>query len=469
MRNGVALLGVWLALVVAAGSLPAPAAAQSSGAPIVLAQNDTSLGGFFRRLFRHDQPSYQPPPDQGPQREQTRRRGSSSTDTAAPRRRARAAPTPREVKAVEKADDAKRVLAIGDFMAGAVAKGLADTYEENPNVVVIDASSGSSGLVRDDYYDWPGKLPALVEDQKPDAIVVLIGANDRQTIATDSGKYAPGSDGWRAAYATRVAALADALKATGKPALWLGLPPVSSSSMSRDYSVFNGIVREQLEARGLKLIETWNGFANEDGKYVAVGPDVSGQSVQLRNSDGLNFTRAGQRKLAYYVEQALNEALGSPGQFLANANPTAPTALPGEEAAKIGPMVPLDALASAGGDTLSGATPLASPSGSPEAGQAEASPDTGAATPSEASTEAAAGTEGKGSTEGESGTEDVAVSIAERLAGKDAATPPPGRADSFLWPPPPPKVTPAAALATAETTPLAPALAPPAEAVPTAR
>ena len=45
-------------------------------------------------------------------------------------------------------------------MAGALAKGLADAYRDDPNAMVIDASSGSSGLVRDDYYDWPAKVPS---------------------------------------------------------------------------------------------------------------------------------------------------------------------------------------------------------------------------------------------------------------------------------------------------------------------
>ena len=87
--------------------------------------------------------------------------------------------------------------------------------------------------------------------------------------------------------------------------------------MSRDYSAFNGIVREQLEAKGLRFVDMWNGFADEEGKYVAVGPDVRGQSVQLRADDGLNFTRAGQRKLAYFVEQELNDMFGGTAPLLA--------------------------------------------------------------------------------------------------------------------------------------------------------
>jgi uncharacterized protein len=245
--------------------------------------------------------------------------------------------------------------------------------------------------VRNDFYDWPAKLPGIVEDQKPDAILVMIGANDRQGIQTDSGAQAFGTDGWRAAYAARVAAFADALKATGKPVLWAGLVPVAPAAMARDYSGFNSIVREQLEAKGLPFIDMWNGFADDEGKYVDVGPDVAGQSVQLRASDGLNFTKAGQRKLAYFVEQELSDIFGGNGPQIAAADAAA-AAQVGPDAPKIGPMVPIDALNLAGADALS--------SNDAERGSA-------------------------------------AATISARLSDEHPEPPPAARVDSYIWPPRP--------------------------------
>ena len=40
----------------------------------------------------------------------------------------------------------------------------------------------------------------------------------------------------------------------------------------------------------------------EAGNYITSGPDVEGQVRQLRTGDGINFTRAGRMKLAFYVE-----------------------------------------------------------------------------------------------------------------------------------------------------------------------
>jgi hypothetical protein len=118
---------------------------------------------------------------------------------------------------------------------------------------------------------------------------------------------------------------------------------------------------------------------------------VGGQSVQLRTDDGLNFTRAGQRKLAYFVENDVNTILGGAAPVLATAVETPEAATPGEAVPKIGPMVPIEAL-TAGGTALS------------------------AAAPSSATKSGAA-----------------AAAIETRLAGEPAAVPP-GRADDYVWP-----------------------------------
>lgn len=387
----------FLAVFLLAGLGPGPVAeAQSAQRGIVVAQNEP--GGFFKRLFRRQQPDERPPavapglipppviqrqPAEQPRRQRQARPSSPK-------------PQPQEVAAVEKAPDAKRAVVVGDFIGTALAKGLAETYRENPNVVIVNATSGSSGLVRRDYYDWPGSIAGIVNEQKPDAIVVVLGANDRQGIATESGDKAFGTDEWRTAYAARVAAMADALKSTGKPVLWAGLVPVAPANMSRDYSAFNGIVREQLEAKGLRFVDVWNGFADEDGKYVGAGPDVSGQVVLLRSDDGMNFTRAGLLKLAFFVEQELGPIFGGTApQLLATAGAE------GEMALKIGPMVSLDTLWLEGGDKLVRRSPEEDRGG-------------------------------------------IAIGIAAHLAERQAELPPPSRADSNVWPiplPPPPIAT----------------------------
>lgn len=370
-------LALVLALAPFAGS--APAHAQGDG--IVVAQNREG-GGIFRFLFgnRREQPRYRiipgPPP---PEPRATPRR--TVRPKAKARQQQRAAPAPPRVVEVEKAENAKRVLVVGDFFARSAAKGLAQAYAENPNVVVIDATNGSSGLVRDDFYDWPASLPAIVEEQKPDAIVAMIGANDRQTIRTASGSKSFGDEAWRPAYLERVTAFADALGKAGVPVFWGGLVPAARSALTRDYSVFNAVYQEGLAGKPVRYVDLWDGFADAEGRFTAIGPDVQGQSVRLRDSDGLNFTRSGQAKLAYYFQRDLDALVG--GTLPALAVPGAVSE--GPAAPAIGPMVPIGALTIAADDTLATA-------------------------------------------DGEPG-----KSVADAVAGRLAHPPPKGRADNFSW------------------------------------
>jgi len=453
MHRAGLLFTVALVWGLAAATYAAPAVAQSAAGGIILVQErveERDRPGIFRflfrnrrdddgdrgdRLMRRERQEVKPrrqqrsaPTEQAREEPRPRKkeRGSSSRREAKPDKPAKAKPrkqrrsrpaaeAPREVAAVEKAKDAKPVLVVGDFLAGAMAKGLTEAFAQNANVVVVDAHNGESGLVRADVYDWATQIPALVATHKAEAIVVMIGANDRQPIMTEAGSEPLGSDGWRAAYAARVAALAEALRTTTKPVFWVGLGPVKPGVMARDYSAFNNIVREQLEARGLRYVDIWNGFADEEGKYVATGPDVSGQPAQLRTGDGLNFTRAGQRKLAFFVERDLIELLGAAQPELAALEPEQPAILePAGQPPRIGPMIPIETLSTAAAGALSAGVPAAD--------------------------------KGRGA---------VTASVTERLVGVTPAAAPSGRADNFAWPAPltAPATTPLPTFGTASTPP----------------
>ena len=81
--------------------------------------------------------------------------------------------------------------------------------------------------------------------------------------------------------------------------------------MSADMLAFNDIYRKVAEAAGGQFVDVWDGFVDENGKFVASGPDMNGQPTQLRADDGINVTRAGKRKIAFFVEKPLQQALGA--------------------------------------------------------------------------------------------------------------------------------------------------------------
>src|SRR5690606_5750363 len=138
-----------------------------------------------------------------------------------------------------KAEDALRIAAFGDSLAVDLARALERLYAGDPNTVVLDMGEGSSGFVRDDYFDWNAAIEAAVEEDAFDAAVVMIGINDRQAL----DGLDPLSDRWREAYSARIADALDVLEAAGKPVIWLELPPMERGGYSADMTQTSSLHR----------------------------------------------------------------------------------------------------------------------------------------------------------------------------------------------------------------------------------
>lgn len=221
-----------------------------------------------------------------------------------------AVPAQPAVPVIEKAADARVVLVIGDFLGAGIAEGLSTVFAENAKIRVLDRTSGSSGLVREDFYNWPEQAKALIEREKPAAVVIMMGSNDRQQMRVGDNSEPPLSAGWMKEYTARSERLAKAIAETKVPFVWVGMPAFKSSKMNADMLTFNDVYRAVTEAAGRDFVDVWDGFVDENGAFVTSGPDINGQPVRLRADDGINVTRAGKRKLAFYAEKPLDKLLG---------------------------------------------------------------------------------------------------------------------------------------------------------------
>ena len=299
----------WLVLGLAAASLCLGALA-----PVHVAeaqeqryQRRSILDFFLGRRYLDETP--QAPDVQQPRRQQRKRppapKAVVNTRTAPPIR------TVEEEPVVQKLGDARKILIVGDFLASGLGDGLTAAFQTSPGVVVEARGNVSSGLVRDDYYDWPEQLPKMIDELKPAMVVVMIGANDRQQMVTDTAKEKFRTDGWFAEYRRRVLSFGKEVTDRKIPLLWVGLPAFESDSMTADAVQMNQLYRNQVESVGGEFVDIWDGFVAENGTFIVTGSDVNGQQVRLRTSDGINLTQAGRRKLAFYVEKPARRILGT--------------------------------------------------------------------------------------------------------------------------------------------------------------
>jgi uncharacterized protein len=89
----------------------------------------------------------------------------------------------------------RNVLVLGDAMADWLAYGLEDAYSEQPDMGVIRKHKTISGLIKyqpkGEPSDWAAAAKGILAGEKPDAIVVMLGLNDRVAIreaAADKSK-----------------------------------------------------------------------------------------------------------------------------------------------------------------------------------------------------------------------------------------------------------------------------------------
>lgn len=202
-----------------------------------------------------------------------------------------------------------RLVVLGDSLGDGIWAGLYRVFKEDGNVEVIKKSKVSTGFSRPDYYDWNAALDDILRSETVHIAVMMVGANDLQSINVNRRWYRPGSEEWRQAYGERVDRFMKRLKQSKAAVYWVGLPIMRSDDFNRGMQVMNEIFREKAFLNGIKFIDTWNGFADEFGRYSAYGPDLSGQVRRLRAEDGVHFTMSGYVKLAHFVEREIRRDL----------------------------------------------------------------------------------------------------------------------------------------------------------------
>jgi hypothetical protein len=316
----------------------------------------------------------------------------------------------------------RNVLVLGDAMADWLAYGLEDAFNETPDMGVIRKHKTVSGLIRyqpkGEPADWAAAAKGILATETPDAIVVMLGLHDRISIheaaekdkdgkaadkkkadkktkpdATDTAddkaadaeqppaedeadgeppavaapEKAPRSrngiaqfrsDRWIELYNKKIDEMIAVLKSKGVPVLWVGLPAVRGTKSTSDMLFLDSLYRDAAGKAGITYVDIWDGFVDDNGRYIQQGPDFEGQIRRLRSYDGVFFTKSGARKLAHYVEREITRVLAArSGPIALPSEPGTPDTdiKPGQPAPRplAGPIVPLVA-SSVGTDQLLG-------------------------------------------------------------------------------------------------------------------
>lgn len=206
-----------------------------------------------------------------------------------------------------------RVAVIGDSLS----QGLGPAIERwmNPSVVrVLSLGRPSTGLSREDYFNWQAGMRQIVEEFRPDLVFVLLGSNDGQAQISRDGTAIPvGSVRWLEGYRERAANLLGEATRAGTHVVWVGIPIVRERQRWDFYRRVNDIYRDTASADPFGIyVDAWTPFEGRDGGYTAFVRNDRGDLVEVRAPDGVHFTQTGYSFLARMAIRAADQAFGMP-------------------------------------------------------------------------------------------------------------------------------------------------------------
>ncbi|VEJ44769.1 Protein of uncharacterised function (DUF459) [Bartonella vinsonii] len=224
-----------------------------------------------------------------------------------------------------KEENAQRILILGDFVASAVADALKKFFTDKSNITIINSTIPDSGLVRTDHTSWKSNISEIIEKNKPDVIIMVIGANDNQPIITPQGIFNTNEPEWLNNYKQRITEIAEILHASGKPWIWMGQPAFKNENLTQKMKIFNELYKQEIEGVGGYFVDILDGFTDGQGQFSFSSYDANGKVVRLRTHDGINFTSEGKKKIAFYLEKKLENILNTQtssdeSSFLMNVN-----------------------------------------------------------------------------------------------------------------------------------------------------
>ncbi|HEX2090520.1 MAG TPA: DUF459 domain-containing protein, partial [Actinomycetota bacterium] len=200
------------------------------------------------------------------------------------------------------------VMTIGDSVASDLGHAFARLAAGRGGFRVRIDARVSTGLARQDYFDWPYQVAVNVRDHRPDVVVALFGVNDAGNGFFVGGRGVPfGTAEWKRGYQERVAKIMKMITKSGRPLIWVGMPIVAERWRANGVRMLNEIFR--IEARkheGVVYIDAWKLFADRNGGYTAYLPTRSGEKVQVRQPDGVHLTMSGGDRLAEEVYDAMS-------------------------------------------------------------------------------------------------------------------------------------------------------------------
>src|SRR5579863_4445423 len=183
------------------------------------------------------------------------------------------------------------VVLTGDsMMAVGFGTGLMRRASDDKNLRFLRVFKSGTGLARPDVFNWMDEYPALLGSEKPDVVMVAIGANDGQSFIVDNKVLLFGTEEWRKTYQSRVAEFLAMVESTGARVLWVGLPPMRSAQFNQRVAIVNRIAYTVVSQDPKASWWSTTSFVGDgSGSFREFAQMPNGTLVRMRAPDGIHF------------------------------------------------------------------------------------------------------------------------------------------------------------------------------------
>lgn len=204
------------------------------------------------------------------------------------------------------------LLVAGDSLAWLhVPTMLTKTLSGNPCVNITSVSKISSNFSDTSYFDWiPGIKNLYAEKiekdgRRYDCLVMIIGANDAQSIYLGEDRLFYGTPEWQAEFENRVRQYMSVAASLFTRIFWIAIPPMRKDGYRDRMVTVNGIYEKLCgEFQWIEYVRVKDLLGDENGNYLDA-KIIDGKQQVIRSVDGIHYEYAGGQLVAGRIKNLL--------------------------------------------------------------------------------------------------------------------------------------------------------------------
>ena len=194
-----------------------------------------------------------------------------------------------------------KLLLVGDSLGNNLGYGMIPQLKGYKSLKFVLKAKASTGLSNSWFYNWETNLKSYLRTEKPNIVVVFLGANDRQNMKVGGQILTFGTSKWKTAYAASVARMTKMATDSGAYLLWVGLPNCKPYNYNKGMELISAIYAKTVpQNHGARYIELHNFTSDARGNYTQY-QTVNGSRLKTRGDDGIHFTANGQNVIGTYA------------------------------------------------------------------------------------------------------------------------------------------------------------------------